>query len=106
MPREVSTQCGNAQFRHRQTHGFTSLKEHSMSVSATGSGTFKVGGDITVHRLGFGAMRVTGKGIWGDPPDPAAARATLRRVPELGIDLIDTADSYGPDVSENLIRET
>lgn len=77
-----------------------------MSVSAAASGTFKIGGDITVHRLGFGAMRVTGKGIWGDPPDPAAARATLRRVPELGIDLIDTADSYGPFVSEELIRET
>jgi aryl-alcohol dehydrogenase-like predicted oxidoreductase len=65
-----------------------------------------MGGDITVNRLGFGAMRITGKGIWGDPADPAAARATLRRVPELGINLIDTADSYGPDVSENLIRET
>ena len=74
--------------------------------SAAASGQFKIGGDLAVHRLGFGAMRVTGKGIWGDPEDPAAARATLRRVPELGIDFIDTADSYGPDVSENLIRET
>lgn len=74
--------------------------------SAAASGQFKIGGDLAVHRLGFGAMRVTGKGIWGDPADPAAARATLRRVPELGIDFIDTADSYGPDVSENLIRET
>lgn len=70
------------------------------------AGQFKIGGDITVNRLGFGAMRVTGKGIWGIPADPAAARATLKRVPELGIDLIDTADSYGPEVSENLIRET
>jgi pyridoxine 4-dehydrogenase len=77
-----------------------------MSASAAASGPFKVGGDITVNRLGFGAMRITGKGIWGDPPDPDAARATLRRVPELGINLIDTADSYGPDVSEDLIRET
>jgi aryl-alcohol dehydrogenase-like predicted oxidoreductase len=77
-----------------------------MSVSSAPSGTFKIGGDIAVNRLGFGAMRITGKGIWGDPPDPAAARATLRRVPELDINLIDTADSYGPFVSEDLIRET
>jgi aryl-alcohol dehydrogenase-like predicted oxidoreductase len=77
-----------------------------MSISAAAAGTFRIGGDITVNRLGFGAMRITGKGIWGDPPDTAAARATLRRVPELGINLIDTADSYGPNVSEDLIRET
>ena len=77
-----------------------------MSVSAAASGAFKIGGDITINRLGFGAMRVTGKGIWGPPTDPAAARATLRRVPELDINLIDTADSYGPFVSEELIRET
>lgn len=77
-----------------------------MSVSAAASGQFKVGGDITVNRLGFGAMRITGKGIWGDPPDPDGVRATLRRVPELDINLIDTADSYGPFVSEDLIRET
>ena len=77
-----------------------------MAISARSSGTFRIGGDLAVHRLGFGAMRVTGKGIWGDPTDPAAARATLRRVPELGINLIDTADSYGPFVSEDLIRET
>lgn len=70
------------------------------------SGTFKIGGEVEVHRLGFGAMRVTGDGIWGDPPDPAAARAALKRVPELGIDFIDTADSYGPAVSEDLLRET
>jgi aryl-alcohol dehydrogenase-like predicted oxidoreductase len=74
--------------------------------SAAASGQFTIGGDLTVNRLGFGAMRVTGRGIWGDPADPAGARATLRRVPELGIDFIDTADSYGPDVSEDLIRET
>jgi aryl-alcohol dehydrogenase-like predicted oxidoreductase len=74
--------------------------------TAAASGPFTIGGDITVNRLGFGAMRVTGKGIWGDPADPKAARATLRRVPELGVTLIDTADSYGPFVSEDLIRET
>src|SRR5215210_3059572 len=65
--------------------------------------TFTIGGDLEVHRLGFGAMRITGKGIWGAPEDPEEAKRVLRRVPELGIDLIDTADSYGPEVSENLI---
>ena len=68
------------------------------------SGTFTIG-DIEVHRLGFGAMRITGDGIWGPPKDPEAARAVLRRVPEIGIDFVDTADSYGPEVSENLIAE-
>ena len=67
--------------------------------------TFSVGGDLQVHRLGFGAMRITGEGIWGPPDDPEEAKRLLRRVVELGIDLIDTADSYGPDVSENLIAE-
>ncbi|HEY8976955.1 MAG TPA: aldo/keto reductase [Burkholderiaceae bacterium] len=67
--------------------------------------TFRIGGDIEIQRLGFGAMRITGKGIWGPPPDRAGALATLRRVPELGIDFIDTANSYGPHVSEELIRE-
>jgi len=78
----------------------------SNRISAAASGQFKIGGDLAVNRLGFGAMRITGPGIWGDPVDPLAAKATLKRVPELGIDFIDTADSYGPDVSENLIRET
>lgn len=73
--------------------------------SAAASGQFMIGGDLTVNRLGFGAMRVTGRGIWGDPEDPKGARDTLRRVPQLGINLIDTADSYGPFVSEDLIRE-
>jgi len=67
--------------------------------------TFTIGGDLTVHRLGFGAMRITGPGIWGPPDDPEEAKRLLRRVVELGIDLIDTADSYGPEVSENLIAE-
>ncbi|MGA7569384.1 MAG: aldo/keto reductase [Candidatus Aquilonibacter sp.] len=74
-------------------------------ISAAASGTFTVGGDMTVNRLGFGAMRITGQGIWGDPKDPAGGRATLRRAVELGVNFIDTADSYGPEVSENLIRE-
>lgn len=75
------------------------------TVDAAKSGSFKIGGDLAVHRLGFGAMRVTGKGIWGEPEDRAEALRTLRRVPELGVNLIDTADSYGPEVSERLIRE-
>jgi pyridoxine 4-dehydrogenase len=75
------------------------------SVNAASSGSFKIGGDLEVHRLGFGAMRITGKGIWGEPADPAKARATLKKLPELGVNFIDTADSYGPYVSEDLIRE-
>ncbi|MFP5364441.1 MAG: aldo/keto reductase [Thermoleophilia bacterium] len=67
--------------------------------------TLDLGGDIEVHRLGFGAMRITGEGIWGPPRDRDAARAVLRRAVELGVDLIDTADSYGPHVSEELIAE-
>jgi len=69
------------------------------------SGTFELGGDLTVHRLGYGAMRITGEGIWGPPADPDTARAVLRRAVELGVDLVDTADSYGPYVSEDLVRE-
>lgn len=75
------------------------------TISADASGKFCLLGERAVHRLGFGAMRVTGPGIWGPPKDLEGARATLRRVPELGIDFIDTADSYGPFVSEDLIRE-
>jgi pyridoxine 4-dehydrogenase len=74
------------------------------SINASASGQFTIG-DIRVNRLGFGAMRITGKGIWGEPFDRKEALATLRRLPELGINFIDTADSYGPDVSEDLIRE-
>ena len=73
--------------------------------TARPSGRFAIGGDLDVHRLGFGAMRITGPGIWGDPTDPAEARRVLARLPELAVDLIDTADSYGPFVSEDLIRE-
>jgi pyridoxine 4-dehydrogenase len=82
----------------------------SMSNTATervvaASGTFNLGGDLPVHRLGFGAMRITGKGIWGEPRDHDEAIAVLRRSIELGINLIDTADAYGPEVSERLIAE-
>ena len=75
-------------------------------VNASTSGTFTLGGDMPVHRLGFGAMRITGKGIWGEPNNPDEARAVLRRAIELGVNFIDTADAYGPEVSERLIAET
>jgi pyridoxine 4-dehydrogenase len=75
------------------------------ALSAAKSGTFKIGGDIEVNRLGFGAMRITGEGIWGDPGDRDESIRTLKRLPELGVNFIDTADSYGPDVSELLIKE-
>ncbi|WP_066455996.1 aldo/keto reductase [Castellaniella caeni] len=77
----------------------------TQTPNAAASGTFLIGGDIPVHRLAYGAMRITGPGIWGDPKDRRAALATLRRLPELGVNFIDTADSYGPFVSEDLIRE-
>jgi pyridoxine 4-dehydrogenase len=73
-------------------------------IAAPG-GPFDIGGDLTVNRLGFGAMRITGKGVWGEPDDRAEALRVLRRLPELGVNFIDTADSYGPFVSEDLIRE-
>jgi aryl-alcohol dehydrogenase-like predicted oxidoreductase len=69
------------------------------------SGTFAIGSDMPVHRLGYGAMRITGKGIWGEPKDPEEAKRVLRRAVELGVNFIDTADSYGPEVSERLIGE-
>jgi aryl-alcohol dehydrogenase-like predicted oxidoreductase len=77
----------------------------STTLDAAKSGSFNIGGEIAVHRLGFGAMRITGPGIWGPPKDRAEAIRTLKRLPGLNVNLIDTANSYGPDVSEELIRE-
>ncbi|HEY6376031.1 MAG TPA: aldo/keto reductase, partial [Edaphobacter sp.] len=74
-------------------------------VTAKASGTLAIGGDLKVNRLGYGAMRITGKGIWGEPKDPETAKKVLRRAVELGVNFIDTADSYGPEVSERLIGE-
>jgi len=77
----------------------------SRTTSESAAGTFTLGGDLTVNRMGFGAMRVTGEGIWGEPADPEESRRVLRRAVELGVNFIDTADAYGPDVSERLIAE-
>jgi pyridoxine 4-dehydrogenase len=77
----------------------------SAQSTAAAAGTIDVGGDLTVNRLGFGAMRITGDGIWGEPPDRGKAIETLRTAVGLGVNFIDTADSYGPEVSENLIAE-
>jgi aryl-alcohol dehydrogenase-like predicted oxidoreductase len=74
-------------------------------LTDSSAGTLKLGGDLEVRRLGYGAMRITGKGTWGPPADPDGARAVLRRAAELGVNLFDTADSYGPHVSEELIAE-
>ena len=76
------------------------------TVNAQASGTLTIGGDLKVNRLGFGAMRITGNGIWGEPENPGEARNVLRRAIDLGVNFIDTADSYGPEVSERLIAET
>jgi aryl-alcohol dehydrogenase-like predicted oxidoreductase len=77
----------------------------SSETTAAAAGTITIGGDLVVNRLGFGAMRITGSGIWGPPPDHDEAIATVRRAVELGVNFIDTADSYGPDVSEELLAE-
>jgi pyridoxine 4-dehydrogenase len=77
----------------------------TLTVNAKASGTFVIGGDLTVNRLGYGAMRITGDGIWGEPKDTESAKKVLRRAVELGVNFIDTADSYGPEVSERLIGE-
>lgn len=76
------------------------------TVNAAAAGTFTIGGDLTIHRLGFGAMRLTGEGIWGEPKNPEEAKRVLRRLLDLGVNFIDTADAYGPEVSERLIGET
>lgn len=82
------------------------MTDRSSTMNAAEAGTFALGGDLEVNRLGYGAMRITGDGIWGEPENPDEAKAVLRRAVELGINFIDTADSYGPDVSERLIGET
>jgi pyridoxine 4-dehydrogenase len=78
----------------------------SDQAGAAAAGTISIGGDLTVNRMGFGAMRITGHGIWGPPPDRDVAKAAVRQAVDLGVNFIDTADSYGPEVSEELIAET
>lgn len=87
---------------------YSNSNERTVTMSqsiASQSGTFRIGGDIEINRLGFGAMRITGRGIWGEPADKPEAIRTLQRLPDLGVNFIDTANSYGPDVSELLIKE-
>src|SRR5438067_11230572 len=81
------------------------MADRTGTITAALAGTIDIGGDLTVNRFGFGAMRLTGEGIWGEPADPAECKRVLRRALDLGINLIDTADSYGPAVSERLIAE-
>jgi aryl-alcohol dehydrogenase-like predicted oxidoreductase len=88
-----------AAFRHL-------LANPASGAPAAAAGTLTIGGDLTVNRLGFGAMRLTGEGIWGEPRDPAEARRVLRRAVDLGVNFIDTADAYGPEVNERIIAET
>src|SRR6187402_3651727 len=75
------------------------------TLQASAGGTFTLGGDLTIHRLGYGAMRITGDGVWGEPKDPEEAKKVLRRAVELGVNFIDTADAYGPETNELLIAE-
>ena len=82
------------------------MTDQNTRLNAAAAGTFDLGGDLSVNRMGFGAMRITGEGIWGEPENPEEARRVLRRTLKLSINLIDTADSYGPEVSERLIAET
>src|ERR687883_1560674 len=81
------------------------MPDLKQSLTDEAAGTFALGGELTVRRLGFGAMRITGEGIWGEPDDREEARAVVRRAVELGVNLIDTADAYGPDVSEEILAE-
>src|SRR5512132_4566064 len=93
----------------RTREGLVSTPQEKAPVTATAGplgGTLTIGGDVTIHRLGFGAMRLCGPGVWGESLDPSAAKRVLTRAVELGITLIDTADAYGPEVNERFIAET
>src|SRR6201996_4956140 len=101
-PPESGDSPGSANSQHKKR---SSLMINEQTVSAAAAGTFIIGGDLKVNRMGYGAMRITGQGVWGPPADKAAALATLRRAIALDVNLIDTADSYGPGTSEELIAE-
>src|ERR1700743_720986 len=92
-------------FELRSLEGKGAEMSHELILPATAAGTFTIGGDLTVNRIGYGAMRITGPGIWGPPTDKKGALATLRRAVMLGVILVDTADSYGPGISEELIAD-
>src|SRR3984893_10106971 len=81
------------------------IQKGMSTPNAAASGTFSLGQDLPIHRLGFGAMRITGSGIWGEPKDRDEAKRVLKRLPDVGVNFIDTADAYGPEESENLIAE-
>src|SRR5437764_2492029 len=91
--------------RPTHRHGEDSIMQTDTMQPAKSSGTFKIGGDLPVVRLGYGAMRITGPGVWGPPKDPDEAIRVLRRAVDLGVNFIDTADAYGPSVSEELIHK-
>src|SRR6267143_938817 len=80
-------------------------QQRTTTITAEAAGIIALGGDLPVRRMGFGAMRITGEGIWGEPDDPEECKRVLRRAIQLGVNFIDTADSYGPEVSERLIAE-
>src|SRR5882757_8990971 len=108
-PLEEDATTANGTFRYHPLEA-GGWKEHLMTAitgsTAAAAGTVALGGDLTVNRLGYGTMQLTGPGVWGDPKDPAEAVRVLRRAVELGVNFIDTADSYGPFVSENIIRRS
>src|ERR1700729_2680416 len=103
--RSVRSEHGAPEVRYPCQFSISRRLGMTAAPSAQMAGTIDVGGDLTVNRLGFGAMRITGEGIWGPPPDRDEAKRVLRRALEVGITFIDTADSYGPDVSEEIIAE-
>jgi aryl-alcohol dehydrogenase-like predicted oxidoreductase len=105
MAAQAFPSCSSGLFPHEKKRRRAMPVRDAVKVNAAAAGQFAVAGEITINRLGFGAMRITGPGIWGEPEDRSAALATLRALPGLGVNFVDTADSYGPYVSELLIRE-
>jgi pyridoxine 4-dehydrogenase len=105
LPPQTNRKCCGTVDQETRNRAGTQSNMNTANINAAASGTFQIGSDLTIHRLGFGAMRITGPGIWGAPRDPEESKRVLRRCLELGVNFIDTADSYGPGVSEELIAE-